>query len=109
MRDEAIAGVLRVGRGITVTTTSGDVVRGKVELYDGERLRVDGTTWSLRDGEVANIRARVSDSLLNGTLIGALARDTKVFRLDQRGAGRRVDIGPLLTRDRKGFQVTFRF
>ena len=68
---EELTRALQRGRDVTVTLVSGDVVRGRVELFDGDRLQVERHTWRLSEGDVMTVETRVSDSLLNGALFGA--------------------------------------
>lgn len=61
---------LRFGDTLWIQTASGDQVRGRLEDFDGERLRIDGRSFDLSQGEIRRIEARVDDSLGNGGLIG---------------------------------------
>jgi hypothetical protein len=70
-RPEELPHALQTGREVKVTLASGAVVSGRVELFDGDRLEVDGQTWRLSEGDIAIVEARVADSLANGALIGA--------------------------------------
>ncbi len=62
---------LRFGDTLWIQTASGGNLRGRLEDFDGDRLRIDGRTFSLSQGELRRIEAKVDDSLGNGGLIGA--------------------------------------
>lgn len=61
---------LRFGDPLRIETSSGGQVRGRLEYFDGDRLRIDGRSFTLSHGEVRQIEARVDDSVGNGGLIG---------------------------------------
>lgn len=62
---------LQFGETLYLETASGGRVRGKLQDFDGDRIRVDGLSFSLSQGEVRRIEAKVDDSVGNGGLIGA--------------------------------------
>jgi hypothetical protein len=149
--ETALASFVRIGGKARVHTSTGELVEGRIDEYDGATLRIDERRLSLAEGDVVRIDIREGDSLLNGTLIGlgigagwaalalaacndpdcgeavpfvflftigigtgvgALAdafntRSTTIYT----GAltDRRLTIAPLLSRDKKGILVSFRF
>jgi hypothetical protein len=62
---------LQFGETLYLETANGGRVRGKLVDFDGDRIRVDGHSFSLSQGEIRRIEARVDDSVANGGLIGA--------------------------------------
>jgi hypothetical protein len=62
---------LQFGETLYLETANGGRVRGRLEDFDGDRIRVDGLSFSLSQGEVRRIEAEVDDSVGNGGLIGA--------------------------------------
>ena len=69
---EGLAFRLRFRDTVHIHTASGETIRGWVEDFDGNLLRVDGNTMSLSRGDVRRIELEVSDPLGNGALIGAV-------------------------------------
>lgn len=68
---DSLAYRLRFGDTLWIETANGGRLRGRLEDFDGDQLRVDGQTFSLSEGEVRRIEASVDDPLGNGGLIGA--------------------------------------
>jgi small nuclear ribonucleoprotein (snRNP)-like protein len=66
---EALAFRLRVGDEVQVRTTSGEIVKGKIEDLDREAMRLRGRSLGIAS-EVERIDVRESDSVRNGALIG---------------------------------------
>jgi len=69
---EGLAFRLRFRDTVHIHTASGETIRGWVEDFDGNLLRVDGNTMSLSRGDVRRIELEVSDPLGNGAFIGAV-------------------------------------
>jgi hypothetical protein len=67
---EQLAFRMRVGDSVRIHTPEGDEVRGRVDEFDGDLLRVDMRSFHLSQGEVQRIEMKVQDSLTNGALIG---------------------------------------
>jgi hypothetical protein len=65
---------MRFGDTVYVRTANGATVKGKVDDFDGDILRIDDRTLSLSGAEgdrIERIDLRVEDSLKNGVLLGA--------------------------------------
>jgi small nuclear ribonucleoprotein (snRNP)-like protein len=67
---EGLAYRFRIGDQARVRTSEGEVLTGKIQDFDGQNLRLDGRTWNLSEGDVAEIELRDSDPVTNGALIG---------------------------------------
>lgn len=67
---EELAFRMRIGDSVRIHTREGDEVRGPVESFDGDLLRVDTRSFHLSQGDVQRIERKVQDSLVNGALIG---------------------------------------
>jgi hypothetical protein len=61
---------LRIGDSIRLETAEGTEVEGRLEDFDGDRLRVGASSFRLSQGDVHRIDLKVNDSLANGSLIG---------------------------------------
>jgi len=67
--------LLEPGDTVTVTESSGQITKGKIEALTGTSLRLvaGGGVREMADRDVLEIRQRRGDSLGNGAIIGAIA------------------------------------
>jgi hypothetical protein len=61
---------MRVGDTVRLRTGDGREVRGRVDDFDGDLLRIDSRSFHLSSGEVQRIERKVDDPVTNGALIG---------------------------------------
>jgi hypothetical protein len=61
---------MRLGDTVYLRTGEGKEVHGRLEDFDGDRMRVGSSSFRLSSGEVERIDMKVDDSVANGALIG---------------------------------------
>lgn len=93
----ALGTLLTPGRTLWITDVSGREERMRIAGVSGDVVTTDTTT--LRTADIVRVRARESDSLINGALIGAgaaVASGLLLCRLTETWENCRDDAGPML-------------